>query len=73
MKSDPTTIREHFGVINAENLKRAHQLIESGRSRGKVVLEVFKLVCIRCRGVLAGSDVREKRMAQFVSGNSLLR
>jgi len=36
-----TTVGEHFGIINAENLKRAHQLIESGRSRGKVVLEGF--------------------------------
>jgi NADPH2:quinone reductase len=26
-------------VINAENLKRAHQVIESGRAVGKIVLE----------------------------------
>jgi zinc-binding alcohol dehydrogenase family protein len=36
-----TTLADHFGVINAENLKRAHALIESGRSRGKIVLEGF--------------------------------
>ena len=36
-----TTVAEHFGAINAENLRRAHQLIESGRSRGKIVLEGF--------------------------------
>lgn len=36
-----TTLGEHFGVINAANLKRAHALLESGRSRGKVVLEGF--------------------------------
>lgn len=36
-----TTVAEHLGPINADNLKRAHQLIESGRSRGKIVLEDF--------------------------------
>jgi len=36
-----TTMAEHFGVINAENLKRAHALLESGKSRGKIVLEGF--------------------------------
>ncbi len=36
-----TTVGEHFGSINAENLKRAHALIESGRSKGKIVLEGF--------------------------------
>ena len=36
-----TTIGEHFGTINADNLRRAHALIESGRSRGKIVLEGF--------------------------------
>lgn len=36
-----TTFAEHFGRINAENLKRAHALIESGRSKGKIVLEGF--------------------------------
>jgi zinc-binding alcohol dehydrogenase family protein len=36
-----TTVAAHFGCINAENLKRAHTLLESGRSRGKIVLEGF--------------------------------
>jgi len=36
-----TTLGEHFGAINAGNLRRAHSLIESGRTRGKVVLEGF--------------------------------
>lgn len=37
-----TTVAEHFGRITAENLKRAHALIESGRARGKIVLEGFQ-------------------------------
>jgi zinc-binding alcohol dehydrogenase family protein len=36
-----TTLNATFGTINAENLKRAHALIESGKSQGKVVLEGF--------------------------------
>ncbi|MBT9525784.1 MAG: zinc-binding alcohol dehydrogenase family protein [Rhizobacter sp.] len=36
-----TTLGEHFGAINAANLKRAHAFIESGVARGKVVLEGF--------------------------------
>jgi zinc-binding alcohol dehydrogenase family protein len=36
-----TTFAEHFGKINAQNLKRAHELIESGKARGKIVLEGF--------------------------------
>jgi zinc-binding alcohol dehydrogenase family protein len=36
-----TTLAEHFGPINAANLKRAHAFIESGAARGKVVLEGF--------------------------------
>lgn len=36
-----TTLAEHFGTINAANLKRAHTLIESGKARGKIVLEGF--------------------------------
>jgi len=36
-----TTMGENFGPINATNLKRAHALIESGRARGKIVLEGF--------------------------------
>jgi len=34
-----STLAERFGTINAANLHRAHALIESGRARGKVVLE----------------------------------
>ncbi len=34
-----TTLAEHFGTINANNLKRAHALIESNRAKGKIVLE----------------------------------
>lgn len=36
-----TTVGEHFGTINAANLKRAHAYIESGTAKGKVVLEGF--------------------------------
>lgn len=36
-----TTFGEHFGTISAANLKRAHAFIESGKARGKVVLEGF--------------------------------
>jgi len=36
-----STLGEHFGTINAANLKRAHAFIESGKARGKVVLESF--------------------------------
>lgn len=36
-----TTLGEHFGTINAANLKRAHALLEAGRARGKIVLEGF--------------------------------
>lgn len=36
-----TTLREHFRRINAENVKRAHALIESGKVKGKIVLEGF--------------------------------
>jgi zinc-binding alcohol dehydrogenase family protein len=34
-----TTLGEHFGTIGAANLKRAHAYIESGKARGKLVLE----------------------------------
>lgn len=34
-----STVGEHFGPINAANLKRAHALLESGKARGKIVLE----------------------------------
>lgn len=36
-----TTLGEHFGTINASNLRRAHDLLESGTAKGKVVLEGF--------------------------------
>ena len=36
-----TTLGEHYGTINAANLIRAHELIESGTAKGKIVLEGF--------------------------------
>ena len=36
-----STLGEHYGAINAANLKRAHALLESGKARGKLVLEGF--------------------------------
>lgn len=36
-----TTVGEHFGHIDAANLRRAHALLESGRAKGKIVLEGF--------------------------------
>ncbi len=36
-----TTLGDHFGQINATNLKRAHALLESGTARGKIVHEGF--------------------------------
>ena len=36
-----TTLGEHFGTINAANLRRAHALLESGKAKGKIVLEGF--------------------------------
>ena len=36
-----TTVGEHFGTINASNLRRAHELLESGSAKGKIVLEGF--------------------------------
>lgn len=36
-----TTLGEHFGKITAQNLRRAHQFIESGKAQGKIVLEGF--------------------------------
>ncbi|WP_076591461.1 zinc-binding alcohol dehydrogenase family protein [Herminiimonas arsenitoxidans] len=36
-----TTIAENFGTINAANLRRAHTLLESNTSKGKIVLEGF--------------------------------
>ena len=34
-----TTLNQTLGKINAQNLKLAHELIESGRAKGKIVLE----------------------------------
>jgi zinc-binding alcohol dehydrogenase family protein len=36
-----STLGEHFGRIDAANLRRAHALLESGKARGKIVLEGF--------------------------------
>lgn len=36
-----TTVSEVLRPINAENLKKAHSLIETGRAKGKIVLEGF--------------------------------
>jgi len=36
-----STVGENFGHINAENLRKAHQLLESGKAKGKIVLEGF--------------------------------
>lgn len=36
-----TTVTEVLRPINADNLRRAHATIESGRARGKIVLEGF--------------------------------
>ena len=36
-----TTMRQNLGPINAANLKRAHALIESGTTIGKIVLVGF--------------------------------
>ena len=36
-----TTLGEHFGRIDAANLRRAHALLESDKAKGKIVLEGF--------------------------------
>ncbi len=36
-----TTLGENFGVINAENLRKAHAFLETGKAKGKIVLEGF--------------------------------
>lgn len=36
-----TTLGEHYGRIDAANLRRAHALLESQRAKGKIVLEGF--------------------------------
>jgi len=36
-----TTLQANFGQITAENMRRAHAAIESGRTIGKIVLAGF--------------------------------
>ena len=36
-----TTLGENFGIINAENLRKAHAFLETGKAKGKIVLEGF--------------------------------
>ena len=36
-----TTIGDNFGVINAKNLRKAHAFLETGKAKGKIVLEGF--------------------------------
>ncbi|MBN1090657.1 zinc-binding alcohol dehydrogenase family protein [Pantoea sp. 1B4] len=36
-----STLGENYGTINAENLRRAHAVIEAGTAKGKIVLEGF--------------------------------
>ena len=36
-----STVADTMGAISASNLRRAHELLESGTSRGKIVLEGF--------------------------------
>jgi NADPH:quinone reductase len=36
-----TTLTEQYGMIDAAHLKQVHKLIESGKARGKIVLEGF--------------------------------
>ena len=36
-----STLAEEFGPISAANLRRAHAMLESGKARGKIVLEGF--------------------------------
>ncbi len=36
-----TTVQTNLGAINAANMKRAHALVESGRTIGKIVLSGF--------------------------------
>ncbi|MBT9189220.1 zinc-binding alcohol dehydrogenase family protein [Zobellia russellii] len=36
-----TTLGENFGAINAENLRKAHAFLETGKAKGKIVLEGF--------------------------------
>ncbi|WP_198335583.1 zinc-binding alcohol dehydrogenase family protein [Psychrobacter celer] len=36
-----STLNQNLGKINAANLEKAHKLLESGKSKGKIVLENF--------------------------------
>lgn len=36
-----TTLAENLGPIHAENLRKAHQMVESGKTKGKIVLAGF--------------------------------
>jgi NADPH:quinone reductase len=36
-----STLQTKLGTINAENLRKAHALVESGKTVGKIVLESF--------------------------------
>ncbi|MGJ8681073.1 MAG: zinc-binding alcohol dehydrogenase family protein, partial [Paraglaciecola sp.] len=36
-----TTVGKNLGTINAKNLRAAHEVLESGKSIGKIVLEGF--------------------------------
>lgn len=36
-----TTLGENFGTINAKNLRKAHAFLETGKAKGKIVLEGF--------------------------------
>ena len=36
-----STLNQNLGNINAANLEKAHKLLESGKSKGKIVLEGF--------------------------------
>ena len=36
-----TTVGKNLGTINADNLRTAHEELESGKSIGKIVLEGF--------------------------------
>ncbi|MEP2688002.1 zinc-binding alcohol dehydrogenase family protein [Maribacter dokdonensis] len=38
-----TTLGENFGTINAENLRKAHAFLETGKAKGKIVLEGFQV------------------------------
>tara|TARA_R110000868_G_scaffold4211_1_gene26395 strand:- start:44324 stop:45331 length:1008 start_codon:yes stop_codon:yes gene_type:complete len=36
-----TTLGENFGTINAKNMRKAHAFLETGKAKGKIVLEGF--------------------------------